>query len=192
MDLIVDRSNAQEPVELHYPGDDLFAPCRRRRGLPIGNLTSQFFANLYLDCFDHFVTEVLRAPYVRYVDDFVLFDDKPAVLSEWRRRICQFLEGRRLKLHPNKTRIMPNVRAGPFPRLHAAPRWPSPAARGQRAAFPKSTAWASRPVARRHDRPRRRRGQDRRLDRPCAACTYVALAPCDLRGRLVRATPLEA
>ena len=39
MDLIVDRSNAQEPVELHYPGDDLFAPYWRRAGLPIGNLT---------------------------------------------------------------------------------------------------------------------------------------------------------
>jgi retron-type reverse transcriptase len=106
MDLIVDCSNAQEPVELHYPGDDLFAPYLRRRGLPIGNLTSQFFANLYLDRFDHFVTEVLRAPYLRYVDDFALFDDNPAVLSEWRGRIHQFLEGRRLKLHPDKTRIM--------------------------------------------------------------------------------------
>jgi hypothetical protein len=66
MDAIVDGSNAQEPVELHFPGDDLFEPYRC---LPIGNLTSQFSANLYLDRFDHFVTEVLRAPYVRYVDD---------------------------------------------------------------------------------------------------------------------------
>jgi RNA-directed DNA polymerase len=45
------------------------SPCQRRRGLPIGNLTGQFFANRYLDGFDHFVTEVLQAPYVRYVDD---------------------------------------------------------------------------------------------------------------------------
>ena len=107
MDLIIDRSNAQEPVELHFPGDDLFAPYQRRRGLPIGNLTSQFFANLYLNRFDHFVTEVLRAPFVRYVDDFALFDDNPAVLSEWRTRIDQFLEGRRLRLHPDKTQIVP-------------------------------------------------------------------------------------
>ncbi|MGH6934889.1 MAG: RNA-dependent DNA polymerase, partial [Methylocella sp.] len=62
MDMIVDRSNAQEPVNLYFDRDDLFAPFRRRRGLPIGNLTSQFFANLYLDGFDHFATEVLRAP----------------------------------------------------------------------------------------------------------------------------------
>ncbi|RMF01427.1 MAG: hypothetical protein D6773_10100 [Alphaproteobacteria bacterium] len=55
MDRIVDGSNPQEPVELHFPGDELFTPYARRRGLPIGNLTSQFFANLFLDRFDHFV-----------------------------------------------------------------------------------------------------------------------------------------
>jgi hypothetical protein len=60
--MIVDRSNAQEKVDLYFNGDDLFAPFQRRRDLPIGNLTSQFFANLYLDGFDHFATEVLGAP----------------------------------------------------------------------------------------------------------------------------------
>ena len=100
MDLIVDRSNAQEPVNLYFAGDDLFAPFARRRGLPIGNLTSQFFANLYLDGFDHFVTEVLRAPYVRYVDDFALFHDDPAVLEDWRVRMQRYLDGRRLGCIP--------------------------------------------------------------------------------------------
>ena len=103
LDLIVDGSNPQEPVNFHFQGDDLFEPFRRRRGLPIGNLTSQFFANLYLDGFDHFVTEILRAPYVRYVDDFALFADDPGVLLNWRSRIEQYLSGRRLKLHPRKT-----------------------------------------------------------------------------------------
>jgi retron-type reverse transcriptase len=103
MDLIIDASNRQEPVELYFNGDDLFTPHRRRRGLPIGNLTSQFFANLYLDGFDHFVTEVLGAPYVRYVDDFALFHDDAAVLVEWRDRIERYLVGRRLRLHPEKT-----------------------------------------------------------------------------------------
>jgi retron-type reverse transcriptase len=105
LDLIVDRSNAQEPIDLYFNGDDLFAPFERRRGLPIGNLTSQFFANLYLDGFDHFVTEVLRAPYVRYVDDFALFHDDLNVLKHWRNRIDHYLEGRRLLLHPGKTYI---------------------------------------------------------------------------------------
>jgi hypothetical protein len=107
MDAIVDGSNPQEPVNLYFPGDDLFTPSARRRGLPIGNLTSQWFANLYLDGLDHFVKEVLRAPYLRYVDDFALFHDDPAVLNQWRERIEQYLIGRRLVLHPRKTFIAP-------------------------------------------------------------------------------------
>jgi retron-type reverse transcriptase len=114
LDLIVDRSNAQEPVQLYFDGDDLFAPFRRRRGLPIGNLTSQFFANLYLDGFDHFVTEILPAPYVRYVDDFALFHDDPAILASWRSRIEGYLAGRRLKLHPRKTMILPCAEPSQF------------------------------------------------------------------------------
>jgi retron-type reverse transcriptase len=104
LDTIIDGSNPQEPVHKHYPGDDLFTPFERRRGLPIGNLTSQFFANLYLDGLDHFVKEVLRAKgYVRYVDDFALFHDDPAILGRWRERIAAYLHGRRLSLHPRKT-----------------------------------------------------------------------------------------
>ena len=45
---IIDASNPQEPVHAYFPGDDLFAPFGRPRGLPIGNLTSQVFANIYL------------------------------------------------------------------------------------------------------------------------------------------------
>ena len=105
-DAIIDGSNPQEPVERYFPGDDLLAPVERRRGLPIGNLTSQFFANLYLDPLDHFVKEVLRCRrYLRYVDDFALFHDDPCRLAEWRSRIAEFLVGRRLILHPEKTRI---------------------------------------------------------------------------------------
>ncbi len=57
---------------VYFPGDDLFARTRPR-GLPIGNLTSQFFAIIFLDPLDHFVKEQLGVPaYIRYVDDFVL------------------------------------------------------------------------------------------------------------------------
>ena len=107
LDRIVDGSNPQEPVHLYYPGDDLFTPHARRRGLPIGNLTSQLFANVYLDRFDHFVTEVLRAPYLRYVDDFALFGDDPGLLAVWRSRVETFLARRRLSLHPKKTHVAP-------------------------------------------------------------------------------------
>jgi RNA-directed DNA polymerase len=115
MDQIIDGSNPQEPVHLYYPGDDLFTPSTRRRGLPIGNLTSQFFANVYLDGLDHFVKEVLRAPgYVRYVDDFALFHDDEVVLGHWRDRIARYLEGRRLSLHPAKTRIQAAAQPSEF------------------------------------------------------------------------------
>ena len=104
VDAIIDGSKPQEPVHLYYPGDDLFTPFERRRGLPIGNLTSQLFANVHLDGLDHYVKEVLRAPgYLRYVVDFALFHDDPAVLEEWRGRIATYLARRRLLLHPRKT-----------------------------------------------------------------------------------------
>jgi len=114
-DLIIDNSNPQEPVPVYYPGDDLFTPFERRRGLPIGNLSSQFFANVYLDGLDHFCKEVLRAKgYLRYVDDFALFHDAPGQLEDWRRRIARFLEGRRLRLHPRKTQVAATSEAAAF------------------------------------------------------------------------------
>lgn len=106
MDTIVDASNAQEPVELYFAGDDLFTPHRRRRGLPIGNLTSQFFANIYLNPFDHFVTKELRtAKYVRYVDDFALFSDDRAWLTEARVKIETWLTKLRLQIHGVKSQL---------------------------------------------------------------------------------------
>jgi RNA-directed DNA polymerase len=115
LDGVIDASNPQERVDLHFPGDDLLTPLERRRGLPIGNLTSQFFANVYLDRLDHFVKEVLRAPgYVRYVDDFALFHDDPAVLAGCRGRIETFLVGRRLKLHPRKTFVAATAEPATF------------------------------------------------------------------------------
>jgi retron-type reverse transcriptase len=107
VDSIIDGSNPQEPVHIHYPGDDLLTPVERARGLPIGNLTSQFFANVYLDPLDHFAKEILRAKgYVRYVDDFALFANDAGKLAAWRDRLDAFLARRRLSLHPEKTRIV--------------------------------------------------------------------------------------
>jgi hypothetical protein len=85
---------------VYFPGDDLFAALRPR-GLPIGNLTSQFWANVYLSGFDHFVKRELRCPaYVRYVDDFLLFAEDKRVLWEWKLRIEERLAALRLTLHP--------------------------------------------------------------------------------------------
>lgn len=103
---IIDGSNRQEEIAVYYPGDDLFTPFSRRRGLPLGNQTSQFFANVYLNPLDHFVARELRAgAYIRYVDDFFLFGEDKETLAEARARIVSFLCTFRLSIHPGKSRI---------------------------------------------------------------------------------------
>jgi retron-type reverse transcriptase len=82
-----------------FPGDDLLAVLRPR-GLPIGNLTSQFWANCYLNAFDHFVKRELKcAAYVRYVDDFLLFGDDKRALHHWREQVVHRLSELRLTIH---------------------------------------------------------------------------------------------
>ena len=109
IDVIIDGSNEQEPVHNYFPGDDLFTPYKRRKGLPIGNLTSQFFANFYLDPLDHFIKESLHCKgYVRYVDDFVLFAYDKWQLKEWKQRISDFLEKFRLRLNPRAVQLYPS------------------------------------------------------------------------------------
>ncbi|MCP4211776.1 MAG: RNA-dependent DNA polymerase [Halieaceae bacterium] len=85
---------------VYFPGDDLFA-INRPRGLPIGNLTSQFWANCYLNPFDHFVKRELRCPaYVRFVDDFICFGDDKRMLWDWHRAIIERCARLRLTIHP--------------------------------------------------------------------------------------------
>ena len=85
LDTILDASNAQEQVCTLFPGDDLAEAAGRRVGLPIGNLTSQWFACIHLDPLDHWVKESLGCHgYVRYVDDFLLFSDDKEQLAQWR------------------------------------------------------------------------------------------------------------
>jgi hypothetical protein len=78
-------------------------------GLPIGNLTSQFFANVYLNELDHFVNEVLGCTlYVRYVDDFVIVDNDLALLRSIVPTLDTFLwEKLRLHIHPKKIYLQP-------------------------------------------------------------------------------------
>jgi len=105
LDTIIDHSNEQEPTDLHFSGDDLFAQLRRR-GIPIGNLTSQHFANVYLNRFDHFIKEqLLCSGYVRYVDDFCLFSNERGKLVDWRNRIEERLAELRVRIHPIKSQI---------------------------------------------------------------------------------------
>jgi len=106
IDTIIDNSNEQEIVIDYFPGDDLLTPVSRRRGLPIGNLTSQFFSNIMLNNFDHFVKEQLKIlKYVRYVDDFALFSDDRKLLADARLAIEEYLTKLRLKIHPVKSQL---------------------------------------------------------------------------------------
>ena len=104
---IIDGSNPQEPVQEWYEGDDLFCGALRRRGLPIGNLTSQFLANVLLDKLDHAVMDDLGfGDYVRYCDDFLVFGDSRQQLWQARANIERVLGGLRLRL---RTRVAAGV-----------------------------------------------------------------------------------
>jgi RNA-directed DNA polymerase len=99
-------SNPQEEVVRYFPGDDLFTPFERRRGLPLGNQTSQFFANVYLDNLDRLIDERLRpGVWARYVDDLVLFEGDKQRLRLMREAVERELSAARLELHPGKSRI---------------------------------------------------------------------------------------
>lgn len=77
------------------------------RGLPIGNLTSQFFANVYLNELDQFAKHTLKAKYYyRYVDDIVALNPSPKVLNDWFNRMNEFLNTKlKIEFHPFKKRV---------------------------------------------------------------------------------------
>lgn len=104
-----------------FPGDDLLA-ATRRRGLPIGNLTSQFWANVYLDPLDQFVKRGLKcAGYVRYVDDFLLFGSDKRALHHHKQEIIEFLASLRQRLHENRAAVFPTQTGIPFLGWHIYP-----------------------------------------------------------------------
>ena len=83
------------------------------KGLPIGNLTSQFFANLYLNEMDYFIKFGLREKcYIRYMDDFLVFGNEKKHLHKIKDEVKSFLENKLgLNIHPKKNTIFP-VRTG--------------------------------------------------------------------------------
>jgi RNA-directed DNA polymerase len=118
---------SEEYQMVWFPGDDLFA-VHRPRGLPtpalapersagasVGNLTSQFWANCYLDSFDHFVKRELRCPaYLRYVDDLLLFGNDKGQLSDWKEAIVERMARFRLTIHEERAQARPVREGFPF------------------------------------------------------------------------------
>ena len=96
LDKIIDSYPAEQPED-----------AKLQTGMPIGNLTSQFFANLYLNSVDHYLAARSDIRYLRYVDDFILLGRDKAALWLLRDRLNHQLGFLRITLHPNKAQIMP-------------------------------------------------------------------------------------
>ncbi|MFH1650242.1 MAG: reverse transcriptase domain-containing protein [Candidatus Woesearchaeota archaeon] len=81
---------------------------QENKGMPLGNLTSQFFANVYLNELDQFAKHELKAKYyIRYVDDFVILHQSRKQLEDYKEKIDNFLaDTLKLKLHPDKSHII--------------------------------------------------------------------------------------
>lgn len=100
--------------------DDLFAPDGAYRltadkGMPIGNLTSQLFANIYLNDFDHWMKEVQRVRYyIRYVDDLVVLGGSREELLDIAEAMIERLDADGLTIHPRKVRLAPTRAGVPF------------------------------------------------------------------------------
>lgn len=107
---IIDRGldpNGHLDPAVPFPGDDLLTPLQRPIGIPIGNLTSQFFANLFLDRVDHQIKECWKVPaYLRYVDDLVFLADDKGFLWQIAERVNAALGELRLRVHPRKIQLM--------------------------------------------------------------------------------------
>ena len=86
------------------------------KGMPLGNLTSQFFANIYLNELDYFIKHNLRIKYyIRYVDDFVILHESYDQLLKWKGYISGFLiDNLKIELHKDKSRIIPLSRGIDF------------------------------------------------------------------------------
>lgn len=91
------------------------ANCSQPKGIPIGNLTSQFFANVYLNGMDHFIKEKLGCrSYIRYMDDFVVFHQNKRHLLAVKEAIKGYLGQLKLGLHEEKCRVYRTSDGVPF------------------------------------------------------------------------------
>ncbi len=103
-----------EAPQQWFSGDSLL-DVLRPKGLPIGNLTSQFFANVLLDPIDHFlVGHTGTRGCIRYADDLLIFGDSKQALWDVLASLTSQLQELRLQLHPDKTHVSPSSRGVKF------------------------------------------------------------------------------
>lgn len=111
---LIDSYHTGNEYYFPFPEDDLL-DLIRERGLPIGNLTSQLFANLYLSGLDHLIREKLHLPYyIRYMDDIIVFSDDLTALKQAKLEIIRYLKSIRLTINERKDQIQANNRGVDF------------------------------------------------------------------------------
>jgi len=124
LDRIIDSWQTTDEPPAWFAGDELLTPLARPRGLPIGALTSQLFANLYLSRIDHLIEEELRpGGYARYTDDLVLFADSKCFLWNALDRLREEMAAERLQAHPVKCRVLACRDGVPFLGFRFGPDW---------------------------------------------------------------------
>jgi RNA-directed DNA polymerase len=100
---------------LNYFHNEMINPCEHVCGLPIGNMTSQTWANWYLNGLDHFIMDYRGyGAYVRYVDDFAIFGESKSALQLLKEQITEYLQRLRLSIHPEKSRVYKTSDGVPF------------------------------------------------------------------------------
>ena len=112
LDSIIDSTDSGSEHDHLFPPDSPYH-TKGRRGIPIGNLTSQLFANIYLHHADKYAKHQLKIRlYVRYMDDILLFHTDKSQLQLWQQQLTDFLSTELyLTVNPRKVRLYP-VRVG--------------------------------------------------------------------------------
>lgn len=111
---LIDSFRTDSQYDDLFPADGMYR-MTEAKGMPIGNLSSQLFANIFLNDFDHWVKEELRIKrYIRYVDDMVILADSKDELVAIRDLIVKKLALDGLTIHPKKIRLAPSASGIPF------------------------------------------------------------------------------
>lgn len=111
---LIDSFCTDSQYDYLFPADGMYR-MTAAKGMPIGNLSSQLFANIFLNDFDHWVKEELRIKkYIRYVDDMVILAETKQELANLCKLIVAKIALDGLTIHPKKIRIAPSSSGIPF------------------------------------------------------------------------------
>jgi hypothetical protein len=111
---LIDSWRTGDQYDSLFPAESLYRQTQDK-GMPIGNLSSQLFANIFLNEFDHWIKETLQVrQYIRYVDDMVIVGATPEELQDVCARIVEKLGADGLVIHPKKIRLAPITAGVPF------------------------------------------------------------------------------